>query len=238
VLGRRGRPPTLSPPPNYQRRLNFGGLESGQDERRGEDLCAGGDRCEGICMGTHGCLEDESPRTECRSEDEHGECGGEDINGDARVNHDAGHGSDYAKSGRRGDGRKWGRARGRAGGQAKKKGSSRGATAPAPWIVDPRPRADEGNINDEDLREEEFFPSRQTEVNEEDQHQAIECISTLELLTLPPEPENQVLHYPGYHFVLDLVLACRCFLSSPLNENSIMKIFEFLNSTNHNSAES
>jgi hypothetical protein len=41
VLGQRERSPTLSPPPNYRRRLNSGGLESGQDERRGEDLCAG-----------------------------------------------------------------------------------------------------------------------------------------------------------------------------------------------------
>lgn len=194
------------------------------------------------------CLRNESLRTECRGE---GECRGEDEcrdsggesregfrsddEDDPRVeDHDAGHdyGSDYAnKSGRTGDVRE--RRRGR---RRKGKCPTRGAAAPAPWIVDPRPRAEEGNINDEDMREEDFFPSRQIEVNEESLHLAIGYTSLPKLLTQPPEPENQVLHYPGYHFVLDLVLACRCFLS---NENDpIAKIFQFLSSTNQYSAES
>jgi hypothetical protein len=119
-------------------------------------------------------------------------------------------------------------------GRRKKKCPTRGAAAPAPWIVDPRARAGEGNIDDEDLIEEEFFPSQQLGVGEEGQPQSIGRIS---LLTIPPEPENQILHYPGYHFVLDLVLACRCFLSNPSNEDSITNMFRFINSTNPSSAE-
>ena len=59
------------------------------------------------------------------------------------------------------------------------------------------------------------------------QHQPFGCISP------ENQPENQVLHYPGYHFVLDLVLACQHILSNSENEiNSIMNIFQFLKSTN------
>jgi hypothetical protein len=73
-------------------------------------------------------------------------------------------------------------------------------------------------------------------VSEEGQHQAI---GISPLLIQASEPENQVLHYPGYHFVLDLVLACRCFLSNPTNaNNSVVKIFQFLNSKDRYSAES
>lgn len=233
MLGGRGRSRTPTPPPNYRRRLNLYGLESGQDERRGEVLCAGGDKCrgEGVCMANCPCN-----RNEQLGEDE---CQ-DDLNGnedDPRdEDHDTVHGSDHGndyeeKSGRRGGGRS------RGIGRRKRKCRSRGAAAPPPWIVDPRrPCAEEGNIDDVDLGEEEFFPSRQIEANEEGQHQAIGCVFPPALLTQPPEPENQVLHYPGHHFVLDLVLACRCFLS---NENdSIMKIFQFLNETNQYSAES
>lgn len=224
VLGRRGRSPTLSPPPNYRRRLNFCGPIIGQDERRGEDLCASGDKCLGNCTSDREDHEDV-----CGGEASDG-CRSNGVEDDPRVeDHDAGQGSDDVK-------KSGGRVGGRGRSRQNKKCRTRGAAAPAPWIVDPRPCAEEGNINNEDLREEEFFPSRQIEVNENGHHQAIGFISQL---TQQPEAENQILHYSGHHFVLDLVLACRCFLSNPLNEsNSIVKIFQFLNSSNHYSAES
>ena len=114
----------------------------------------------------------------------------------------------------------------------KKKCASWGAAAPSPWIIDPRPCAEEGSVNDNDLREEEFFPSPQLEREVNEEGQEIGCFSL-------PEPENQVLHYPGYHFVLDLVLACRSFIANPSNENNaVLKIFQFLNSTDHGFTES
>lgn len=87
-----------------------------------------------------------------------------------------------------------------------------------------------------DLREEVFFPSRPLEEIEEGQHQVLGHISQLGLLTLPPEPENQVLHYPGYYFVLNIVLACRSFLSN--QDDTVTKIFQFLSSTKAYSADS
>lgn len=244
MLGRRGRPPTLSPPRNYRRRLNFGEHESEQNERRGDNSCAPADKCrrgEGICLAN--CPHNDN---ECLGEDDHqledesrGEedCGGEHRDGfnliadedDSRVeDHDAGHASDNASDYTKKSGRRGGRGRDRGRGRSKRKCRTRGAAAPPPWIVDPRPHAEEENINDEDLREEEFFPSRQIEAY----GQEIGCFSPPELLNQSPEPETQVLLYPGYHFVLDLVLACRCFLADPLNENNdILKIFQYLKST-------
>jgi hypothetical protein len=171
--------------------------------------------------------EDESRGDEDRG-DEHRD--GFDLiadEGDSRVeDHDAGRASGNASDYTKKSGRRGGTGRGR--GRRQRKCRTRGAAAPSPWIVDPRPHAEEGNVNDEDLREEEFFPSQQIEVN----GQEIGCFSPPELLNRPPEPENQVLLYPGYHFVLDLVLACRCFLANPLNENNaILKIFQYLKST-------
>jgi hypothetical protein len=204
-------------------------------------MCTVGDKCRGEDesrpteehgqQDNHGCTDSDEDEGHSSVEDDsqHGHqdyCGSPDLS--IGENEDGvGHGSDYSKkSGRRGGRRVVGRQR--------KKCRSRGARAPAPWIVDPRLRGREENINEEDLTEEQFFPSRRIEVNEEGQHQAIGCIS-------PPEPENQVLHYPGYHFVMDLVLACRRFLSNPSNENNaIMKLFQFLNlknATNDYSAE-
>ena len=210
MLGRRGRPPTLSPPRNYRRRLN------GQDEQRGENLCASEDEYQ---------HEDES-RSTGRGEEERGECrDGFDLIAD--EDHDAGHASDASDyANRRGE------RRGRGRQKKKKKCASRGAAAPSPWIVDPRPCAEEGSVNDNDLREEEFFPSPQLEREVNEEGQEIGCFSL-------PEPKNQVLHYPGYHFVLDLVLACRSFIANPSNENNaVLKIFQFLNSTDHGFTES
>ena len=64
-------------------------------------------------------------------------------------------------------------------------------------------------------------------------------LRTLASSPWPTPPENQVLHYPGYHFVLDLVLACRSFIANPSNENNaVLKIFQFLNSTDQGFTES
>ena len=98
--------------------------------------------------------------------------------------------------------------------KAKKKCRTRGAAAPAAWIVDPRPSTAEGCINDEDLQEEEFCPSQRIPEGH---------------ANMQPEPETQVLSFPSYHFVLDLVFACWCPLSDTSNEGDpIMRIFQFL----------
>lgn len=44
-----------------------------------------------------------------------------------------------------------------------------------------------------------------------------------------PEPENQALSSPGYHFVLDLATACRTYIFEPENSvNPITQIFNIL----------
>lgn len=214
MLGRRHRSPSSSPPPNHRRRLN---LRRSEDNHGFEDLHTGEDE------GGDQCPEEDEREVE-HNGDVHGV--EEEPRGESN---DAENSSDHAEKGGKG---------GRARQQKKKKCTTHGAAAPAAWIVDPRRRVEEGTIMDRDLREEEFIPSRPLE---EDEYQAIGHISqsTLSqpgLLTLPPEPENQVLHYPGYHFVLDLVLACRSFLSN--QDDTLMQIFEFLRSTNTYSTDS
>lgn len=192
---------------------------SGQDERRCEDFCEGYRGKGGVymdnCSLDHNLGEDEYQHND--------ETGGDTD--EPRIRCDNEHGGEDESSNRS---KKNGRGGGRRGrGKGKRKCLSRGAAAPAPWIVDPHPRTEEGNIKDNDLGEEEFFPSPDIAVNEEGQHQPFGYISP------ENQPENQVLHYPGYHFVLDLVLACRHILSNSENEiDSIMNIFQFLKSTN------
>ena len=95
------------------------------------------------------------------------------------------------------------------------KDSNRGAAAPPVWIFDPR------RALDEDLCEEDFHH----------QSRNIDELGAQQIVIpyIRPEPENQVLSSPGYHFVLDLALVCRKFsLDAPGEENPIAQIFELL----------
>jgi len=88
------------------------------------------------------------------------------------------------------------------------KDSNRGAAAPPTWIHDPRPALDK------DLWEEDFRSTQELEVG---------------IPYMRPEAENQNLASPGYHFILDLALACRKFLCYPPGEeNPISQIFELV----------
>jgi hypothetical protein len=95
------------------------------------------------------------------------------------------------------------------------KDSNRGATAPPAWIFDPR------RALDEDLCEEDFHH----------QSRNIDELGAQQIVIpyIRPEPENQLLSSPGYHFVLDLALVCRKFsFDAPGEENPIAQIFELL----------
>ncbi|KAF8956392.1 hypothetical protein BDZ97DRAFT_1925585 [Flammula alnicola] len=106
---------------------------------------------------------------------------------------------------------------------------TRGAAAPPAWTYDPRP------VYNPDLQEEVFEPSRDVQDADEgqnDQHQQLGHIPGGP--SDHPEPENQVLSSPGYHFVLDLAMACRTFIFDPANDmNPIAQIFKALK-TGHN----
>ena len=102
------------------------------------------------------------------------------------------------------------RNRGRGTGTGRNaKDSNCGAAAPPAWTYDPRPALDK------DLSEEEFYGSKE--------------LPKTNIPYVRPEPEIQVLSSPGYHFVVDLALACRKFLrDAPGEENPIHQIFELV----------
>jgi hypothetical protein len=143
----------------------------------------------------------------------------------AKTRSDAGSDSDYDSVNEQGETTTSHRDRGRGRGTSTGRGpianqpkdSNRGAAAPPAWIFDPRPALDE------DLCEEDFHRSRN--VDELGAQQIV-------IPYMRPEPENQVLSSPGYHFVLDLALVCRKFLlDAPEEENPIAQIFELLKTT-------
>ena len=107
---------------------------NGQDEQRGENLCASEDEYQ----------HEHESRSTGRGKEERGECrDGFDLIAD--EDHDAGHASDVSDyANRRGERRGWGRQK------KKKKCALRGAAAPSPWVVDSCPCAEEGSINKND----------------------------------------------------------------------------------------
>ena len=183
----------------------------------------------------------------CASVDRDAGVGGRIIGG-----HDDGSGSDYeprentasrGHGGGRGGGRgrrqgpglnvtskNSNRGRGRGGGIGTGAGRGRvanmpweckthGGAAPPVWTYDPRPALDT------DLGEEDFHRAQNVQTDSETQ----QTDDVPRGSYIRPEPENQVLSSPGYHFVLDLAMACRKYhLNGPGEENPISQIFELL----------
>ena len=204
ILGCRERSSSPYSTPRNRRRLEFGG-ELGPDKE-----------CQ---ISDNGNTEDAPGHAGDLTNDAR-------ADGDVDANDDAASDQDIENTGIQRRGRSRGRGRGRAGrgrggrGNPQRRCPPRGAIAPPAWTHDPR------MVRDSDLQEETFEPSQVIQERSDNQLQQPGPIPGP---SPHPEPENQVLSSPGYHFVLDLAVACRKFLDNPENsQHPVYQIFDIL----------
>lgn len=150
-----------------------------------------------------------------------------DLTNDADMNDDAASDQGIENSGilegKRGRGRggrgRRGRGRG-GGGNSQPRCPPRGAIAPSAWVHDPRV------VHNSDLQEEIFEPSQIIQGHVDNQLQQPGPIPGS---SARPEPEIPAISCPGYHFVLDLAVACRKVIDNQGNSQDPMhEIFEIL----------
>lgn len=201
ILGRRERSSSPdSTPRNRQRLLTFGSSHTPDDHARGAATEI--DAAAGV--GDDNASDD-----------------GAGSHGHGQGRQGLGVGNKRRGCGRGRGGSRTGARRGRVANRPPCK--TRGAAAPAVWTYDPRPALDA------DLAEEEFHQAQAQAQNVQEDTRTQEADSVSRGLSIHPAREKQLISAPGYHFILDLAMACRKYhVNGPGEENPISQIFNLL----------